>query len=113
REVREAVTAAIEPLRTDKTVGSSLQAEVDIHAPEALAGYLKALGEELRFALLVSKANVHKADELSVTAKASNGEKCERCWHYTDDIGSVEGHATVCKRCADNVDGKGEERHYA
>ncbi|WP_416189953.1 isoleucine--tRNA ligase [Neisseria sp. CCUG17229] len=113
REVREAVTAAIEPLRTDKTVGSSLQAEVDIHAPEALAGYLKALGEELRFALLVSKANVHKADELSVTAKASTGEKCERCWHYTDDIGSVAGHATVCKRCADNVDGKGEERHYA
>ncbi|WP_416191937.1 isoleucine--tRNA ligase [Neisseria sp. CCUG12390] len=113
REVREAVTAAIEPLRTDKTVGSSLQAEVDIHAPEALAGYLKALGEELRFALLVSKATVHKADELSVTAHASHGEKCERCWHYTDDIGSVEGHATVCSRCADNVDGKGEERHYA
>ncbi|WP_165087880.1 isoleucine--tRNA ligase [Neisseria yangbaofengii] len=113
REVREAVTAAIEPLRTDKTVGSSLQAEVDIHAPEALAGYLKALGDELRFALLVSKANVYKADELSVTAQASNGEKCERCWHYTDDIGSVAGHATVCKRCADNIDGKGEERHYA
>ncbi|MBP8875388.1 MAG: isoleucine--tRNA ligase, partial [Neisseria sp.] len=52
REVREAVTAAIEPLRADKSVGSSLQAEVAITAPDALAGYLKALGEELRFALL-------------------------------------------------------------
>ena len=58
REAREAVTAAIEPLRADKTVGSSLQAEAEITAPEATADYLNALGEELRFALLVSKAEV-------------------------------------------------------
>lgn len=113
RQVREAATAAIEPLRTDKTVGSSLQAEVDITAPEDLAGYLKMLGDELRFALLVSKATVHKGEELAVTAKVSSGEKCERCWHYTDDVGAAEGHPTICKRCACNVDGQGEERHYA
>jgi len=71
------------------------------------------LGEELRFALLVSKAEVKVGDELAVTAKASDGEKCERCWHYTHDVGAVAGHETICKRCAENVDGKGEERHYA
>lgn len=113
RQVREAVTAAIEPLRVDKTVGSSLQAEVEITAPEDLAGYLKALGDELRFVLLVSKATVNKGSELAVTAKVSGGEKCERCWHYTDDIGSVDGHPTICKRCADNIDGAGEHRDYA
>ena len=113
REVREAVTAAIEPLRADKSVGSSLQAEVAITAPDALAGYLKALGEELRFALLVSEVSVAKGDELTVAAKVSGGEKCERCWHYTDDVGSVAAHPTLCARCAENVDGKGETRHYA
>ena len=113
REVREAVTAAIEPLRADKSVGSSLQVEVAITAPDALAGYLKALGEELRFALLVSEVNVAKGDELAVAAKVSGGEKCERCWHYTDDVGSVAAHPTLCARCAENVDGKGETRHYA
>ncbi len=113
REVREAVTAAIEPLRADKSVGSSLQAEVAITAPDALAGYLKALGEELRFALLVSEVSVAKGDELAVAAKVSGGEKCERCWHYTDDVGSVAAHPTLCARCAENVDGKGETRHYA
>jgi len=113
REAREAVTAAIEPLRTDKTVGSSLQAEAEITAPEEIADYLNTLGEELRFALLVSKAEVKVGDELAVTAKASDGEKCERCWHYTHDVGVVAGHETICKRCADNVDGKGEDRHYA
>ena len=113
REVREAVTAAIEPLRADKSVGSSLQAEVAITAPDALAGYLKALGEELRFALLVSEVSVAKGDELTVAAKVSGGEKCERCWHYTDDVGSVAAHPTLCARCAENVGGKGETRHYA
>ena len=113
REVREAVTAAIEPLRADKSVGSSLQAEVAVTAPDALAGYLKALGEELRFALLVSEVSVAKGDELTVAAKVSGGEKCERCWHYTDDVGSVAAHPTLCARCAENVSGKGETRHYA
>ena len=113
REVREAVTAAIEPLRADKSVGSSLQVEVAITAPDALAGYLKALGEELRFALLVSEVSVAKGDELAVAAKVSGGEKCERCWHYTDDVGSVAAHPTLCARCAENVGGKGETRHYA
>ena len=113
REVREAVTAAIEPLRADKSVGSSLQVEVAITAPDALAGYLKALGEELRFALLVSEVSVAKGDELTVAAKVSGGEKCERCWHYTDDVGSVAAHPTLCARCAENVSGKGETRHYA
>ncbi|MFV2029757.1 isoleucine--tRNA ligase [Neisseria sp. S1] len=113
RSVREAVTAAIEPLRADKSIGSSLQAEVQITAPEEVAGYLKTLDEELRFVLLVSKATVVKGDELAVTARVSSGEKCERCWHYTDDIGSVAAHPTICGRCADNIEGKGESRHYA
>ena len=90
-----------------------MQAEAEITAPEEMAGYLNALGEELRFALLVSKAEVKTGDALAVTAKASGSEKCERCWHYTRDVGAVAGYETVCKRCADNVDGKGEDRHYA
>ncbi|WP_037585205.1 isoleucine--tRNA ligase [Stenoxybacter acetivorans] len=113
RSVRDAVTAAIEPLRTDKVIGSSLQAEAVITAPEPLSGYLKALGSELRFVLLVSKVRVENGTELSVTAAASQSEKCERCWHYTDDIGSHADHPTLCARCADNIDGQGEERHYA
>ena len=112
REARNAVTAAIEPLRADKSLGSSLQAEVRITAPAETADYLKALGEELRFALLVSKAEVSEGEVLSAEVVVSGGEKCERCWHYTDDIGSVAGHETICARCADNIDGKGEARDY-
>lgn len=113
RTVRAAVTAAIEPLRSsEKAVGSSLQAEVEITAPPAFSGSLKALGDELRFAMLVAKVTVKEGDELSVSARATEAHKCERCWHYTDDIGSDSRHPTLCARCADNLEGDGETRHY-
>ena len=112
REARNAVTAAIEPLRVDKSVGSSLQVEVSLTAPEKLAAALEALGEELRFALLVSRADVQTGAELAVDVRVSGGEKCERCWHYTADVGTVAGHETICARCADNIDGQGEVRRY-
>ena len=112
REARNAVTAAIEPLRVDKSVGSSLQVEVSLTAPEKLAAALEALGEELRFALLVSRTDVQTGAELAVDVRVSGGEKCERCWHYTADVGTVAGHETICARCADNIDGQGEARRY-
>ena len=112
REARNAVTAAIEPLRVDKSVGSSLQVEVSLTAPEKLAAALEALGEELRFALLVSRTDVQTGAELAVDVRVSGGEKCERCWHYTADVGMVAGHETICARCADNIDGQGEARRY-
>ncbi len=113
REIRDAVTSAIEPLRADKVLGSSLQAEVSISAPADLAEVAKTLGDELRFVLLVSKAEVREGERLSVEVSVSKGAKCERCWHYTADVGSVGGHDTVCARCAGNVDGAGETRAYA
>ena len=112
REVRNAVTSAIEPLRADKSVGSSLQAEVAIAAPADVLAALNTLGDELRFAFLVSKTSIREGAELSVSVAVNAGEKCERCWHYTDDVGSHAGHPTLCARCADNIEGAGEERQH-
>jgi len=112
REARAVVNAAIEPLRADKTVGSSLQAEVVLTAPEPLYGYLKALGNELRFALLVSAVRLEKGDALAASVTPSAAPKCERCWHYVGDVGTVAAHPTLCGRCADNIDGQGESRDY-
>ena len=113
RAARAVVNAAIEPLRADKTVGSSLQAEVVLTAPEPQYGYLKALGSELRFAMLVSKIELQKGGELTAEVRPSTEAKCERCWHYVDSVGSNAAHPTLCARCAENVDGKGETRDYA
>ena len=113
REVREAVNKEIETKRAAEVVGSSWQAAVSITAPEPTYGYLRALGEELRFVLMVSKVSVSEGEALSITVDKAEGEKCERCWHYLPDVGSNSAHPCLCARCIDNVEGKGEERLLA
>ena len=113
REVREAVNKEIETKRAAEVVGSSWQAAVSITVPEPTYGYLRALGEELRFVLMVSKVSVSEGEALSITVDKAEGEKCERCWHYLPDVGSNPAHPCLCARCIDNIEGKGEERLLA
>lgn len=113
RLVREVANKEIEALRVNNEVGSSLQATIDIAAPKDVADLLLSLGDELRFVFLVSQATVSVADELTVKAASVNAEKCERCWHYTDDVGQTPAHPTLCGRCVTNLDGEGEERLHA
>ena len=113
RTVRDVVNAAIEPLRADKSIGSSLQVDTVITIPSDLMPYVTALGDELRFVLMVAHVTVQEGEELTATVSADEGQKCERCWHYTDDIGIDSQHPTICGRCATNLDGKGEQRLFA
>jgi isoleucyl-tRNA synthetase len=52
------------------------------------------------------------ADE-GPTISASTATKCERCWHYRDDVGTDPAHPTICGRCASNLYGSGETRTVA
>ncbi|NMP14857.1 isoleucine--tRNA ligase [Thalassotalea sp. Y01] len=122
--VRTEVNKALEQARRDEVVGATLQADVTLYASQELAAKLQKLETELRFVLITSAANVvvGEAPEgafvsevagLSVVVKASSGSKCERCWHYTDDVGSNEQHADLCGRCITNIEGEGETRQFA
>ncbi|MGF1738173.1 isoleucine--tRNA ligase [Photobacterium satsumensis] len=123
--VRGAVNKLLEGARKDKVIGGALQAEITLHASEALAAKLNKLEDELRFVLLTSKAEVVVADSqpegaqetdvdgLFVTVNASEAAKCDRCWHHVADVGTIEGHEEVCGRCVSNVEGEGEERKFA
>ena len=90
RELRTAVTEAIEPLRRDKIVGSSLQAEVSL--PEA------DLSPDL--AELFITAQVTKGDTLTVTK--TNFQKCGRCWRHLPEVTHDGG---LCARCEAVVHG--------
>ena len=48
-----------------------------------------------------------------IHAQPSEHEKCVRCWHHREDVGSTCEHPELCGRCVDNVDGDGEQRRYA
>jgi isoleucyl-tRNA synthetase len=115
REIRAAVTKALEESRAAGAIGSSLQAEVVLQAGSSDLELLQSLGDDLRFVLITSAARVEPGtgEDVSVIVTPSGDPKCERCWHYRADVGSVARHPTICARCVSNLDGPGEERHHA
>jgi isoleucyl-tRNA synthetase len=48
-----------------------------------------------------------------VQVTPSQATKCERCWHYADDVGHNADHPTICGRCVSNLHGTGETRLVA
>jgi isoleucyl-tRNA synthetase len=115
REIRAAVTKALEESRAAGTIGSSLQAEVVVGAGPADRQLLESLGDDLKFVLITSKAAVRaaEADAIAVDVVPSSQVKCERCWHYRADVGIDKRHATICGRCVANLEGAGEARAHA
>ncbi|MEW8683840.1 MAG: zinc finger domain-containing protein, partial [Candidatus Thiodiazotropha endolucinida] len=51
--------------------------------------------------------------ELAVRVSASSHDKCIRCWHHREDVGSDTEHPLLCGRCVENVAGIGETRRFA
>ena len=115
-EVRGLAAKEIEVLRAAGQVGSSLQAELELHASGAKFDALNSLNEDLRFAMITSGAKVYKVvDEANekILVKASAHTKCDRCWHYREDVGVNAEHPSICGRCVSNLFGQGEQRTYA
>ncbi|MGJ8484426.1 isoleucine--tRNA ligase [Pseudoalteromonas sp. SYSU M81236] len=123
--VRDEVNRVLEAARKEEIIGATLQANVSIYAGEELSSKLAALGDELRFVLLTSGVTVEtvtaqpegtqatEIDGLFIKVAATTAEKCERCWHYCDDVGAEPAHPEICGRCVSNVDGDGEQRQFA
>ncbi len=123
--VRDEVNRVLEAARKEDVIGATLQANVSIYASEELSAKLAALGDELRFVLLTSGVTVEtvtaqpegtqatEIDGLFIKVAATTAEKCERCWHYCDDVGANPAHPEICGRCVSNVDGDGEQRQFA
>ncbi|MEQ1683881.1 MAG: isoleucine--tRNA ligase [Burkholderiaceae bacterium] len=113
REIRDLANKQIEAVRTAGQVGSSLQANLVIACNEADHALLASLGDDLKFVTITSQAQLASAAELAVAVTPSTATKCERCWHYRDDVGTEAAHPTICGRCTNNLFGAGEKRTVA
>ena len=116
RALRADVQKEIEAVRAAGQVGSSLQAEVEIRAAGDNFELLTSLGDDLRFVLICSKATVVQVAsdaEAGITVTPSAHKKCERCWHYREDVGHDAAHPELCGRCTSNLHGAGEARSVA
>ena len=113
-KVREIVTKAIEPLRAEKKIGSSLETAVYIVSDNA--NLLKKYEKELCNIFITSQAfvvsekpadvmNEYTEDGYSIYVTKAIGEKCERCWKYRP-LGKFEGYETICEDCYNAVTNK-------
>ncbi|WP_137166385.1 isoleucine--tRNA ligase [Salinimonas lutimaris] len=124
-DIKDAANQAMEQARKDGRLGGSLEAEVHLYASQELLDVLSQLDDELRFVFITSGVVLHPASErsdnavatevegLSIAVTKSAGEKCTRCWHHREDVGTHDAHPELCGRCITNVDGEGETRQYA
>jgi isoleucyl-tRNA synthetase len=111
-KVRELVTKAIEPLRADKKVGSSLEVAVYIKASQT-AEVLKSNENELCNIFITSQAFLsdkkpsdtlleYAEDEFVIWVTKAQGEKCERCWKYRSLVNDTN-HETICPECLESI----------
>ncbi|HUY83735.1 MAG TPA: isoleucine--tRNA ligase [Steroidobacteraceae bacterium] len=119
------VARELERLRAAGEIGAPLDAEVTVYAAGPQAARLGALRDELRFLMITSEARVETRDvppadavrasleEVWIRVHPTRHTKCVRCWHHRPDVGADSRHPELCARCVVNVEGPGEERHFA
>jgi isoleucyl-tRNA synthetase len=113
REIRDGVNKEIETVRAAGQVGSSLQANVKLVAPAEDHALLASLGDDLKFVFITSAVELAAGDGVAVQVTPSTAAKCERCWHWREDVGHDPAHPAICGRCTSNLYGAGETRSIA
>ena len=111
--IRGEITKVLEAARRDKKIGHSLDAKVELHATGHSLDVLKTVEKNLANLLIVSQAEIKEGleggetatglDTLKITVKPAEGQKCERCWIYSDSVGKNPEHPTLCARCCEVV----------
>jgi len=117
--LREFVAKPLEEARRGKVIGHALDAQVNLYAQEDQYAFLSGIKEDLATLFITSSVVLYKVEQLPqeaftgeefaglgvIVAKAP-GEKCERCWIYSETTGQNEQHPTLCQRCAIEVESK-------
>jgi isoleucyl-tRNA synthetase len=102
--IRELANKRIEEKRGEKIIGHPLDAKITITASEADYNTLKKLGDELKDIFIVSQVEVIKGVETDVAVSKAGGEKCERCWQYSENLTPPDSRfPNICKRCENTL----------
>ena len=110
RDLRRVATGALELERGAKRIGSSLQAAIELYVPAETAALLRDV--DLAELCITSSGTVKSGappegaftlpdvEGVGAVVTDAPGDKCERCWRVLPEVGSVGGHADLCRRCA-------------
>jgi isoleucyl-tRNA synthetase len=108
--LREEVLKALEVARQEKFIGGSLEARVVLVVSQNLQPLVEEYRALLAGLFIVSQVEITpQAVEgatatgltgLSVKIEKAAGQKCERCWNYSEQVGNDQRYPTVCERCS-------------
>ncbi len=109
--IRSEITKAIEPLRKEGIIGHSLDTSIDIYLDEALIKMIEEKQIDMREISIVSQLHfkpyntkpaelADMSENLAILVEKAKGEKCERCWIYTEEAGTDSNYPTLCPRCS-------------
>jgi isoleucyl-tRNA synthetase len=105
--IRESVNAAIEMVRQQKTVGTSLEAHVRLAASGDELALLERYREDLPSLFIASKVTLEAAPGEAPAAEATvsrvDGTKCVRCWRYVEAVAEDGTYQGLCGRCVEAV----------
>ncbi len=126
RDLRTEANKVLEQARSAKEIGSSLEAKLLVYVSDAeWRSTLTTLNantgnhvDELRYLFLASQVELLDSPDGLSTAKhatttetfgiamaKADGDKCDRCWNYSLNVGSFELHPLLCDRCVDAIGG--------
>jgi isoleucyl-tRNA synthetase len=128
--LRADVARELERLRVAGGIGAPLDAELEIWCAPAQYRQISALGEELRFFMITSKAVVHALNDVAapedavqalsvegggvwLRVRVAGDPKCVRCWQHRPDVGASAKHPELCTRCVGNLALPGESRRFS
>jgi isoleucyl-tRNA synthetase len=100
--MRDEVLKSLEIARQEKVIGAPLEASVQLLVEDSLYSLAEEYARELPGLFIVSEVKLGRQTDAGVKAAIYRvgGTKCERCWKYTNDVGSDAGIPTVCAACA-------------
>ena len=114
--IRSDVSKALELARNNKTIGHSLNAKVTLYADGSEYDLLKNMENDMVTILIVSDFELCKlaeapenafsgeeSDNIKIKVETAAGEKCERCWMFSETVGQNHEHPTLCHRCSENI----------
>jgi len=110
--IRAEINKAIEPKRKDRVIGKPLDAMVTLFVDKKVRGLLESADLDICEFFIVSKVVVEdlsaasteafvaeEVEGLKIDVAPAPGEKCERCWRISEELGTDSNHPTACPRC--------------
>ena len=78
-----------------------MEAEVIIKSDKSRYEFLEQNKKILEEVFIISGLKINRGEKFEINVERAEGQKCERCWMYSNTVGQDKENPTICKKCSD------------